>query len=411
MINTWSKGILALALLSVAAYAGAATLRVKVAQYSKATGPYFNNVAKAFEQSHPDASVRIEVVPWSSLRQSLTTDIVARHAPDLSIIGTRWMPTLLSTNQLQPLGSLISTEFKNSFLPVFLKPETLHGKIYGLPIAASTRAMFYNKTLFKKAGIKHPPQTWKQLVADAKKIDALGEGTYGFGLQGGGVEAGVYFYYALWAHGGDIIQADGTSGLDTKAAYKAAKLYMHMIDSGLTQPGVTADARADLQKLFKQGKVGMIFTQYFLVQQLANQAPDLKYGIAKMPAGPEGQRGTYAVADSIVMFKSSQHKKLAMEFLETLFSEKWRMKWFHNEGFLPTTKPVAKVIASGNKYPRLAEFVDVVPDARFAPNISGWSEIAHITKAALQKIYGGAKIKPTFETAAQRINDIIKNGQ
>lgn len=398
-----------MALVSFVACANAATLRVKVAEYSKQTGPYFHKVAKAFEKTHPDASIRIEVVPWGSLRQSLTTDIVAHHAPDLSIIGTRWMPTFLATDRLEALDSHISSKFKKSFLTPFLKPETLHGKLYGLPIAASTRAMYYNKTLFKKAGIEHPPQTWKQVAADAKKISALGENVYGFGLQGDGVETGVYFYYALWALGGDIIQDDGTSGLDTKAAYKAAKLYKHMLDNGLTQPGVTADTRSDIQKLFKQGKVGMIFTQYFLVQQIKNQAPELKYGIAKMPAGPKGHRGTYAVVDSIVMFKRSQHKKLATQFLETLFSKKWRANFFAIEGFLPVTKRVAEMVESGDKNPRLETFIELVPNAHFAPNIAGWSQVARITKGALQKIYSGSKIKPTLNTAANRINNIIEN--
>ena len=79
---------------------------------------------------------------------------------------------------------------------------------------------------------------------------------YGFGLQGKEIETDVYFYYAMWSYGGEIIK-DGTSGLDSQAAIEAAKLYKCFIDEGLTQPGVTSNTREDVQNLFKQGKVGM----------------------------------------------------------------------------------------------------------------------------------------------------------
>ena len=45
-----------------------------------------------------------------------------------------------------------SAEFKQRFLPIFLQPGSIGGKIYGLPIAASARAMFYNKAIMTKAG-------------------------------------------------------------------------------------------------------------------------------------------------------------------------------------------------------------------------------------------------------------------
>lgn len=408
MQKSWIKRLaLTAAMVSVAALAHAETLRVTVAEYSSKTGPYFNAAAKAFEKAHPGDKVQIEVVPWDNLLQKLTTDISANANADLSIIGTRWMIDFVSQDLLQPLDQYMTPAFKDRFFPVFFGPGTMKGKTYGLPVAASARAMYYNKTLFEKAGIASPPKTWDELAADAKKISALGNGVAGFGLQGKEIETDVYFYYAFWAYGGHLVTKDGKSGLDSKAGYEAAKMYKSLIDNKETQPGVTSYTREDVQNLFKQGKVGMMITAPFLSNQIKTEAPKLKYGVAAIPAGPTGDRGTYGVTDSIVMFKNSQHKKLAWEFLDMLFTKDWRAKFTSGEGFLPVNKEVAKMPEFADNAD-LKQFTALLPDARFAPVISGWEQIADITKNAMQTIYlGKGEIKPTLDEAAKQINKIL----
>ena len=142
--------------LTLAAQAG--TVRVTVAEYSKGTGPYFEEAAKAFEAANPDTKIQIEVVPWDNLQQKLTTDISAGANADLSIIGTRWLLDFVSQGIVEPLDGYVTPEFKGRFIETFLTPSVMDGKTYGLPIAASARAMYYNKDLFAKAGIGEAAQ-------------------------------------------------------------------------------------------------------------------------------------------------------------------------------------------------------------------------------------------------------------
>lgn len=397
----------AAALLSTTAFVHSQTLRVTVAEYSSKTGPYFEEVASAFEESHPDADVQIEVVPWDVLLQKLTTDISGGANADLSIIGTRWLIDFVDQGIAAPLDEYMTDDFNDRFFPVFLEPSVMDGQTYGLPIAASARAMYYNKSLFEEAGIEEVPGTWEELSAAAEKISALGDDIAGFGLQGKEIETDVYFYYAFWAHGGELVEDDGTSGLDTEAGYDAAALYKSMIDAGATQPGVTSYNREDVQNLFKQGKVGMMITAPFLSNQIAEEAPDLDYGVAAIPAGPEGDRGTYGVTDSIIMFENSQNKDLAWEFLDTLFTTEWRAEFTSGEGFLPVNPEVAEMPEFAENED-LKEFTALLPDARFAPVIPGWEEIASITSDAVQTIYlGNAEPQGALDQAAQEINGIL----
>jgi multiple sugar transport system substrate-binding protein len=383
-------------------------VRVTVAEYSSKTGPYFEAVKKEFEAKNPGITIKYEIVPWDVLLQKLTTDIGAGTNADLSIIGTRWLIDFVQQDVAEPLDSYMTPDFKGRFIDTFLKPSVMEGKTYGLPIAASARAMYYNKELFEKAGIKQPPATWAELKDDAAKIKALGGGAFGFGMQGKEIETDVYYYYAMWSFGTEILNKDGTSGLSTPGALEAAKLYKSMIDEGLTEPGVTSLNREDVQNLFKQGKIGMMITAPFLSNQIKEEAPNLKYGVAAIPAGPTGARGTYGVTDSIIMFKNSKNKEEAWKLLDFLFTTEQRAKFTQGEGFLPVNKEEAKMDYYVNNAD-LAAFTGLLPDARFAPVIPGWEEIAQITSDAMQKIYLGKPedIEPTLKEAAAKANKVL----
>ena len=408
-MKSWIRTLLLVAgVLALGAVAEAGTVRVTVAEYSSKTGPYFKEAAAAFEKANPGTQIQIEVVPWDTLLQKLTTDISGGANADIAIIATRWLVDFVKQGVAEPLDSYMTPEFKQRFIQTFLTPSIMDGKTYGLPIAASARAMYYNKELLKKAGIAAPPQTWDELKADAAKIKALGGGVAGYGMQGKEIETDVYFYYAMWSYGGSILKPDGTSALDSQAAIDAATLYRGMIDAGVTQPGVTSYNREDVQNLFKQGKVGMMITAPFLSGQIRAEAPNLKYGVAAIPAGPKGDRGTYGVTDSVIMFQNSKNKQEAWKFLDFIFQTDWRIKFTVNEGFLPVEKEEAADPHFTNDAD-LKVFASLLPSARFAPVIPGWEQIADTSVSALQKIYlGQGEIEPTLKAAAEHANEIIK---
>jgi len=374
----------ALVLAPLAARAAATTLHVTVAYYSAATGPYFMQMAKEFEAKNPDVNIRIDVVNWDTLLQTLQTDISGGVTPDLSIIGTRWLLTFVKDGVAEPLDHFMTPSFRDRFIGAFLKPAEISGQVYGLPIAASARAMFYNKEMLTKAGFPDGPKTWDDVVAAAKKIKAAGH--YGYGLQGKAIETDVYWYYAFWSYGGELINSQGKAGFDSPAGIKSLTLYQMMVKDGLTQPGVTAYTREDVQNLFKQGRVGMMITAPFLINQIAKEAPNLQYGICPVPRGTTS--ATYAVTDSIVMFKNSHAKAAAWKFLDFLFTKDPRVLFNKNEGFLPTTKAAAAdPYFADNK--QLQIFVNLLPHARFAPNIPGWENVANAVVNAVQSVYLG----------------------
>lgn len=384
------------------AFAG--TVKITVAKYSAKTGPYFAEAESAFEAANPDIDIQIEVVPWDALGQKLAADIAAGTNPDIATIGTRWLIDFVKRDVVEPLDGFITDDFRGRFIDPFLLAAVMDGKTYGLPITASARAMYYNKNLFAKAGIAEPPKTWEELKAAAEKISALGEGIHGFGLQGREIETDIYYYYAMWAQGVEILDENGRSGLSSDGATAAARIYKELIDKGTTQPNVTSYSRADVERLFKQGKIGMMITAPLLKED----APNLNYGVAPIPAGPTGARATYGVTDSIIMFKNSKSKEEAWKFLDYLFTTEMRARFTQEEGFLPVNKEEAQMDYYVNDANRKA-FTELLPSARFTPLVAGWEEAARKTTDALQKIYLGAgEPDATLKAAAEEIDGILK---
>lgn len=382
--------------------ANAATLQFEVAEYSSQTGPLFQKIAKDYEALHPDVKIDISVVPWDNVLQQLTTDLTANTPPDLAIIGTRWLYDFASQGVVEPLDNYLPESFKTSFIPTLTAPSIIGGKLMGVPVGSSARAMLVNMDLLDKVGAK-PPQTWDQLYDVAKKVSTI-PGAFGFGLQGKQIETDSYFYYILWSYGGDIFTKDGKSGLDSPPAIAAATFYKKLLDSHLTEPEPTDYSREDIFNLFKQGKLGMVFTFPMLVPQLKAEAPNLHYAVLPFPVAK--QKATLAVTDSLVIFSASHQKKLAADFLQFMYQEKYRSQFDRNEGLLPVTTAVAN--ETYYRTEPMKGFVDGLAYAKFIPAVANWEQMADDTTQALQKIYlGQATPTAALTDAANQINTIL----
>jgi multiple sugar transport system substrate-binding protein len=398
-------GISALAMGILAAPASAKTqLHVIVAHFSDHTLSTFENAAKRFEASHPDVDVVIEDVSWDNLQQRLATDIAGGTAPDISVIATRWVLDYVQNDIAEPLDSYITPEFRSRFYENLLTPGTVSGKTYLLPILASTRALYYNKALYEKAGVTEVPKTWDDLLAASKKVKEKGDGAYGFGVQGKEIETDTYWYYPFWSYGGDIVK-DGKSGIAGDAGVKAASLYKSFIDEGLSQPSPTGSNRQDIETLFKQGRLGALVTGPWLRGQIASEAPNLKYGLAPMPEGTN--KLTWGGTDSMMLFKSSPNKELAWKFIEEgVFSKETRLEFTLSEGFLPVLKEEMADARLANDA-SLKAFADMLPIAKFAPLMPQWEQVVAATTAALQQIYLGKQDPKTALSAAATSIDAL----
>ncbi len=377
----------------------ASEIRFTFGEYSDKTGPFWQKVAADFMAENPGVTIKAEPVPWNEYLQRLTTDISAGTQPDMSVLASIWLADFAGQGLIEPARNVITPEVEAAFVPALMGPSIVGDELVGIPFAASARAMMINTDLYEKAGAT-APKTWEELADASRKISA--GGNVGFGLPGTGQEVDVYFYYALWSFGGDILKADGTSGLDSPEAIEAAKFYEAMVKDKLTQPEPTGSTREDVFAQFKQGKVGAIFTFPMLVPQIRSENPELKFQVLPFPV--KTAAAAMAVTDSLAVFKASPNKEDIKKFITFMFQDKYQAEFAQIDGLLPVT---TSVIASQTDQD-IKGFADGLNVARFQPMVKNWDAAGDATMRALQSIYlGNASAEDAMNTAAAEVNAIL----
>jgi len=372
------------------------------AEYSTATSPYWAEVEKEFEAANPDIDVEIDVSSWEGLHDKITTLIGAKRHPDLVNIGTPWLVEYVKEGIAQPIDDLLKPEFKGRFIENLLQGAVVDGKTFGLPIATSVRALYYNKDMFEKAGVQ-PPKTWEELKEVAKKV-AKPPRTYGYLMPIHPADQGDTYDYFLWAAGGDWFDAQGNCTLNSPAAVEALECMLDLYKSNCTNKDPWASKRDDTQKLFTAGRAAMMPTGNFFVPIIAKDNPSLKYGVTAIPA--HKKPGTLAVTDTLALFKrEGQDKEAVWKFVEFMYDKKWRDQFTKKEGMLPELKDLAKELESD---PKLGMFVKLLPEGKFLPNHEHFMPVSQrLVKAIQLALMGEAKPKEALDAAVEEINKTI----
>jgi multiple sugar transport system substrate-binding protein len=376
--------------------------------YDPASSAVQRQIVDEFNKTHPNGKVEIDIVHWNDGHQKLQTLISGNQAPDLAIVGTRWMSEYANANLLADLSGMDQHGLKSAeFIPGVLATGKVNGKQVGLPVAASVRGLYYNADMLAKAGVK-PPKTWADLMAAAPKIKAANPGVAPIGIQGKEVETDLYYYYFLWGAGGEILGKDGKCALTSPAAQEALDFELSLIRNGYSEPEPTGYNRENLQDLFKARKIAMVITGPWFAGMLKKDVPDLKFGITEVPG--KMSPVVPAVTDTIVMFDASRNKDLAWEFLSFFYQDKNRAAWDKASGMLPEKATVAES-PEMRADPSRAFFMKALPQGKYVPTDPRWEQMANAVSESIQAaILGQTPPKAALQKACTQI-DAISSGQ
>ena len=127
-----------------------------------AEGIKIGEMARIFEKENPDVKVVTQAIPWAAAHEKLITAIAGNNTPDISQLGTTWIPEFVSIEALAEVNTFV--EGPSSIKPEIYfssswKTNIIDGKIYGIPWYVDTRVLFYRTDLLKEAGYDHAPRT------------------------------------------------------------------------------------------------------------------------------------------------------------------------------------------------------------------------------------------------------------
>jgi multiple sugar transport system substrate-binding protein len=379
----------------------AETITFVAPDYSDKTQGYWKSVIRRFERAHPGIAVDLQMVHWTDINQKVGTLVLTGHVPD--VLNLDSYANFAGDGSLLPASEVLSEKTRADFVPVFARNGQVRGVQYGIPIAGSVRGLFYNKQLFQQAGIEEPPRTWAELEHDARLIETR-TGKIGYALPLGPEEPQAEYSLFMWGNGGDWFR-NGRWVIDNRRNVAALAFMRRLTAEGLTERNPGRTNRADVWKLFEQGRAGMVMGSSFLPGLLHDDAPALDFGTAPIPSNRGRYRFTLGVEDYLLAFRATKHRAAVRTFLDFVYSPPVYGQFIRVHGFLPVTTSVSKQVAARDPIQRV--FINLASVAKFYPTTNPvWGAIQGKMKStlglALQGSVSPAQVLQSLQRSALR---------
>ncbi|CAN7213105.1 ABC transporter substrate-binding protein [Paenibacillus sp. LjRoot153] len=383
-------------------------------------GQVVDRLVTSFNAAHKD--IKVEAVFQGSYFDSLTklkASIGSNLGPTMMQvydIGTRYM---IDSKAITPIQNFVDqdkydmSQMDEAVLNYYRVANTL----YSMPFNTSNPILYYNKDLFKAAGLNpdKPPVLYTDLTQVAKKVTREGVvGAY-FGTHS------WYMEQLIANQGAELVNlGNGRDGIATEwqlngeAGVKALTWWKGLIDS---KAAIHSAGKSDeSKKMFAEGKVAMIFdTTAGLRDILDSVAGKFEVGTGFFPKPAEGVGGVVVSGASnwILNSKSDAEQQAAWAFMKYL-SEPEQQAFFHvNTGYFPITEKAYELpIVQDNmkQYPQFKTAIDQHTAAKQNKATQGgvlgvYPEARKLTENAIgQALSGEKKPQEALDAAALAIN-------
>jgi sn-glycerol 3-phosphate transport system substrate-binding protein len=376
-------------------------------------------MAAEFEKQNPD--VKIKAIYAGTYQESLVKALTAYKGgtpPTLAVLLSTDLFTLIDEGAIVPIDSLASgaedKKWISGFYPAFMQNSQTGGKTWGIPFQRSTIVMFWNKKLFKEAGLdpEKAPVTWAETAEVAKKLtkaDASGNvSQWGIKIPSTGF---TYWIFQGMTTPNDTVlmnNAGTQTYFDKPGAVEALRYWVDLsakhkvMPSGVIEWGTTP-------KDFLEQKAAMVWTTTGNLTNLRANA-SFPFGVAMLPASKHPGSPTGGGNFYVFNKTSPEQQKAAMKFIRWASEPQRAAQWSIATGYV-ATRPDAW------ETPDMQKYLQEVPAAGVARDQLKYSvaelsthDNQRVTKALndnLQAALSGTKTPEAALKDAQRESDRI----
>ncbi len=293
----------------------------------------------AYNATHPPPQVKFVHIDHREYDRKILIQTAAGQPPDIFLLSSTDLSTLAYRGVLENLSPWIAadTSFQpGAFFPALLKTATVREQIYGIPVGYTPMVIYYNRRLFREAGVAYPDSAWTwedflQTAMQLTKREAGGRTTQ-FGCMIS--MAGYTFVYAF---GGNFFDADlQWCEIDQPKTLAALQFYgdlamKHHVTTSPTERLYTSDQG------FRQEAVAMIAAGRWQVPNFARTKLD--WGVAPMPRGENASAGV--IVYNVVMSKFSRRQQQAWAFIKFMASARAQRQSIQSGNLIPSRFDVA----------------------------------------------------------------------
>lgn len=386
-----TTGLIAVSLLALAASAPAAFAQdVKEISFincgDELTAGYADYF-KEWEAENPGFKVVPEVVGWGQCQDKVTTLAAAGTPVALAYVGSRTLKQFALNDLIVPVP--MTDEEKAGYYNYVPDTVTFDGTQWGVPVAFSTKAFYWNKDVFKAAGLdpETPPKTWEEEIAFAKQIEDNTDFD-GFGVVAKTFDNTMHqFLHWVYTNDGQVIDADGNIVLDSPQNLEALTALKDI--SAYSEEGPTAYEQNEVRAIWLDGTLGMIHAS----PNAANLATEagMNWGVAALPLGPSAKGpGTLLITDSLAVFKGSGVEEQATSLAKYLTSGERQWAAEMAQGLTPLRPLEPQTAELLAEKPYWAPFLDGIEFGGPEPLLTDYVGLQNVMIEMVQSVVTGA---------------------
>ncbi|WP_051318255.1 ABC transporter substrate-binding protein [Cohnella thermotolerans] len=331
-----------------------------------------------FHAKHPNITVQQLGVNFFDYWTKLSTAMAAGSGPDLALNDTSTVAARAKTGAILSTDEYIQRDGVNldDYFPVLVDRMKYQGKMYGMPNDTDVRVLYYNKKMFKDAGLdpNKPPVNWDELEQYADKLTKWNDkkmlDVIGFSPALGN----LHLWTLAWTNGGDFWDDEGKPTFNKPENVEALQWEKKIQDKYGVKAMSAFNSQANALGFspFIAGKAAMIVDVNNLYQEIKTRAPDLDFGVAPIPYSKTPASWSAGFDLELVNNKDPKRAAAAWELMKYLTSPEVQVKIHEASGSLVSNMKAAqdpkfmedpnwKMIVDQMKVSRFIEYVEAMP--------------------------------------------------
>ena len=296
-----------------------------------------DGIVDAFEAENPDIKVNaIYAGNYDDTRIKALAALNSGEPAQLSVMFSIDAYDLIEQDLIVAFDDLAETEEDNawlqSFYPALMANGVIEGKTWGVPFQRSTIVAYYNKDMFRAAGLdpEKAPTTWDELVEMGKAL--TNDDAYGLMIPSTGYPYWMFQALAI-QNGKEVMSNDGLTThfddqtvIDTLAFWQSLSTEHGIMPQGTVEWGT-------LRQAFLEGKTAMMWHSTGNLTAVKNNAT-FDFGVAMLPGN--ARLGSPTGGGNFYIFKDStdEEKAAAMKLIKFMTSPEQAAEWSIKTGYM-----------------------------------------------------------------------------
>jgi len=290
-----------------------------------------------FEEQNPDITVNaIYAGNYDDTRIKALAALDSGEPAQLAVIAAIDAYDLIEQDLIVPFEDTIETEeeqaWLDSFYPALMANSKIEGQTWGVPFQRSTVVAYYNKDMFRDAGLDpdKAPETWDELVEMGKTLST--EDRHGLMIPSTGYPYWMFQALAI-QNGEELMSEDGlTTYFDDPAVVDTLEFWKSLsVEHGIMPEGTVE--WGTLRQAFLEGETAMMWHSTGNLTAVKNDA-SFDFGVAMLPANE--RPGSPTGGGNFYLFKDATdaEKQAALELIKFMTAPEQAAEWSIETGYM-----------------------------------------------------------------------------